>query len=262
MNSNSRLIVAQLTDTHLFATPEQEMMGVKTAETFQQVLEHLKKLTPQPDILLLTGDLSQDETPESYQYLKNKLSPLKIPTYWLPGNHDHLLTLQQNLTGNPFDPEKSFQVGSWQFILLNSVIPGQTDGKLSATQLTGLDETLQKTSNLPTVVALHHHPLPIDSALMDQYGLQNASEFLSLISCYPQVKLVVFGHIHQEFNQKYQGVDYLGTPSTCLQLLPRQSEIVTHQTPPGFRLFYLKADGTWTTEVNRVNSEVINFGTL
>ncbi len=254
MNFNSRLIVAQLTDTHLFATPDQEMMGVKTAETFQQVLEHLKKLNPQPDIILLTGDLSQDETPESYQYLKQELTPLNIPTYWIPGNHDNLLTLQQNLTGDPIDSEKFFQVGSWQFILLNSVIPGRTDGELSETQLTQLDQQLQKTINLPTVVALHHHPLQIQSEIMDQYCLQNAPEFLLIISRYPQVKFVIFGHIHQEFQQKYQDVDYLGTPSTCLQLLPQQPEIVIVQTPPGFRLFYLNADGTWKTQIHRVHS--------
>ncbi len=72
----SPLLVAQITDTHLFAKDEQQMLGVRTHDSLQAVVAHLSLLRPLPNILLLTGDISQDETKESYQRLKDILSPL------------------------------------------------------------------------------------------------------------------------------------------------------------------------------------------
>ncbi|NEP81399.1 MAG: hypothetical protein F6K17_09110 [Okeania sp. SIO3C4] len=70
MISQPPVLVAQITDTHLFADPtEGKMYGLPTESSFLKVLEKLKQLQPQPDVLLLTGDLSQDETSESYQRL-------------------------------------------------------------------------------------------------------------------------------------------------------------------------------------------------
>jgi Icc protein len=80
MSSASPLLIAQVTDIHLFADASKELLGLPTAKSFHVVLERLQKLLPQPDILLLTGDLSQDGKPESYQCLQDALKSLAIPT--------------------------------------------------------------------------------------------------------------------------------------------------------------------------------------
>ena len=90
------LLIAQITDIHLFADENQELLGLATTQSFQAVLERLS-LQPQLDLLLLTGDLAQDGKPESYQHVQNLLSPFCIPTYWLPGNHDCLPAMEQVL---------------------------------------------------------------------------------------------------------------------------------------------------------------------
>ena len=250
MSQNTPLLVAQITDTHLFANPNQEMLGTATAKSFQAVLERVKRLEPQPDLLLLTGDLSQDETPESYQYLQTLLSPLSIPTYWIPGNHDSLAIAQQVLTQKPVLPHKSFQLGGWQFILLNSAVPGCVDGELSSPSLEWLEQQLQLAGN-PTLISLHHPPLAISSDWMDKIGLQNPKDLFAVVDHHPQVRLVIFGHIHQEFEGERQGVHYLGSPSTCVQFVPQNRELVLEQSLPGFRLLRLYPNGTWETQVER-----------
>ncbi|MEG4235629.1 metallophosphoesterase [Microcoleus sp. Pol11C3] len=85
MTPVSPLLVAQITDTHLFAEIDREWQGLSTARTLQAVLDRLQQIQPPPDLLLLTGDLSQDETPESYQRLVSLIAPLGIPAYWLSG---------------------------------------------------------------------------------------------------------------------------------------------------------------------------------
>lgn len=247
------LLVAQITDLHLFAEVDQQMFDCATADTFRSVIERLKQLEPQPDLLLLTGDLSQDETTASYKQLCNWLAPLRIPTYWLPGNHDNLPVMEQALNQPPVSSEKTFSVGGWQFILLNSLAPGCVYGKLSSASLTWLEQQLQL-STQPTLVSLHHPPCFIDSEWMDAIALKNPAEFLAIIDRYPQVKLVVFGHIHQVFDRQRQGVRYLGSPSTCVQFQPKTQEFAIDSIQPGFRFLALSPDGSYQTKIERVGS--------
>jgi len=247
------LLVAQITDLHLFAEVDKQMFGCTTAGTFRSVIERLKQLEPQPDLLLLTGDLSQDETTASYKQLQNLLVPLSIPAYWLPGNHDNLAVMEQVLDQPPVFPEKTFSVGGWQFILLSSLVPGCVYGELSQASLAWLEQQLQL-STQPTLVSLHHPPCLIHSEWMDAIALKNPAEFLAVLDRYPQVKLVVFGHIHQAFDQERQGVRYLGSPSTCVQFQPETQEFVIDSIQPGFRLLALSPDSSYATKIERVGS--------
>lgn len=251
MNHVSPLSVAQVTDLHLFANEDQELLGVSTTQSFQAVIERLS-LQPQLDLLLLTGDLSQDGTPESYERLQNFLSPLSLPAYWLPGNHDCLSAMQQVLNRAPISPCKAFKQNGWHFVLLNSGVPGFMHGHLSSETLFTLDLRLRLTGNQHTVVALHHPPFVVNSDWLDASRLQNPEELFAVLDRHPQVKLVIFGHIHQDFSQQRQGVHYLGTPSSSIQFEPQSSNFSLACSEPGFRLLNLYPDGTWETRIERV----------
>ncbi len=201
--------------------------------------------------MLLTGDLSQDETSQSYDRVHNFLAPLNIPAYWIPGNHDNLQVMEQVLKESPIDATKSFHAGGWNFLLLSSLIPGCVYGEISGQSLEWLELQLQN-PNFPTLVAIHHPPCSINSDWMDDINLRNYEEFLAVCDRYPQIKLVIFGHIHQEFAMVRHGVDYLGCPSTCVQFQPQSKEFaIDKQAKPGFRLINLFADGTYNTEIVR-----------
>lgn len=255
MTPNSILLVAQITDTHLFAQCDRQWKGISTTRTLQAVLDRLQQIQPSPDLLLLTGDLSQDETPESYQRLISLIAPLGIPAYWIPGNHDNIPVMTEILNQPPLSPKKSWMQGNWQFLLLSSVEAGCDGGRLSPDSLQWLDSQLQQTGDRPVTIALHHHPLAIDCKIMDSMMLHNADEFFAIVDRYPQIKIVLCGHIHQEFQQQRGLVSYLGAPSTCIQLLPKTSPIVLDIVGPGFRLLELASDGTWKTKIERVGSE-------
>ena len=255
MTPDSPLLVVQITDTHLFAECDRQWKGISTTRTLQAVLDRLQQIQPPPDLLLLTGDLSQDETPESYQRLISLIAPLRIPAYWIPGNHDNIPVMTEILNQQPISPKKSWMQGNWQFVLLSSVEAGCDGGRLSPDSLQWLDSQLQQTGDRPVMIALHHHPLAIASEIMDSMMLHNADEFFAIVDRYPQIKIVLCGHIHQEFQQQRGLVSYLGTPSTCIQLLPKTSPIVLDTIGPGFRLLELAIDGTWETKIERVAAE-------
>jgi 3',5'-cyclic-AMP phosphodiesterase len=251
------LHVVQISDTHLFAEPSRELLGLSTTESLTTVVEAIRRLQPQPDVLLLTGDLSQDESPQSYERLRHLIAPLGIPSYWLPGNHDDLPLMEQILCSGSISANKVFQIKGWNLMLLNSMVAGKVYGELTVDSLSWLEQQLQQRPHHPTLIALHHPPCSIGSNWMDQINLRNPDQLFAVLDRYDQVKVVLFGHIHQEFAATRAGVQYLGCPSTCVQFKPYQFDFALDQQQPGFRLLTLYPDGQVDTTVKRVNYQLL-----
>jgi 3',5'-cyclic-AMP phosphodiesterase len=260
--TSSGLRVIQLTDIHLFATSEQSLMGITTRASLLPIVEQIAQIQPAPDLLFLTGDLSQDGSPESYAQIVELLKPLNLPIYWLPGNHDCFEVMERSLAEPPFLADKSFIQSGWQFLLLNSQVPGEVPGYLSSTTLDWLKDELTANPTLPTTIAFHHPPLSVNTAWLDSSALQNPDELFQIIDRYSQVKLVLFGHIHQEVEQVRSGITYLGCPSTCFQFArDHQTFTLDVDRYPGFRILDLAADGRWTSEVRRVDCHMTAIAT-
>jgi Icc protein len=247
----SPLHVVQITDIHLFAQAEQRLLGLPTLESFRAVLRQVANLSPRPQLLLLTGDLSQDGKPESYQLLQNAFAQLGIPTYWLPGNHDCFSVMEEVLGGGSVSNQKSVQAGGWRFLLLNSQVPGRVHGRLSHETLAWLDRQLSRREECPVAIGLHHPPFAVGSTWLDGSALQNSESLFAILDQHPRVKLVMFGHIHQDYSYQRRGVQYLGTPSTSIQFEPHSHDFALGQEVPGFRIFQLYPDGTYHTRVER-----------
>ncbi|AFZ44793.1 metallophosphoesterase [Halothece sp. PCC 7418] len=248
----SPLIIAQITDTHLLASSEGKLLGLPTANSLAVVIEEIQNLIPKPHCLLLTGDLSQDETLASYERLHKQISKLNIPAYWLPGNHDQFHLMEKALNNPPLYGDKSFQYSGWHFILLNSAVPGRVYGYLSKETLAWLDRELKKASNSPTVVALHHPPFLVDSHWLDKSTLQNPDDLFEVLDRHHHVSLVLFGHIHQDFQRDRAGVCYLASPSSSIQFKPSSETFALDEKKPGFRLLWFYPDGSFETKVHRV----------
>ena len=82
-------LLAQVSDLHVKARGELSYKVVDTAGMLRSCVEHLSKLDPRPDAVVLTGDLTDGGLPEEYSYLRELLAPLTMPVYLLPGNHDN-----------------------------------------------------------------------------------------------------------------------------------------------------------------------------
>ncbi len=245
-------LLAQVTDSHLLAQTTALLRGCNPWQSFNTVLREVMRC--KPDGLLLTGDLAEQGDVEAYGHLVDAIAPFQLPVYWIPGNHDHLPRLQQICRQLPTAQGlTSVNLGSWQLILLDSVLPQAKfgEGYLSEQQLQRLQRYLRQSSHKPTLIALHHQPLPVGIDWVDLMQVQNADEFLSLINQFSNVKVVFFGHIHHEFRQETaEGISFYGCPSTCLQVTSLDVGIVEEK--PGFRLIWLYADGTYRTKVRRV----------
>jgi 3',5'-cyclic-AMP phosphodiesterase len=123
---------------------------------------------------------------------------------------------------------------------------------LTQETLAWLDQQLQHCASMPTLIALHHPLFSLATDWLDQSRLQNPDDFFAVVDRYPQVKLVLFGHIHQEFHLQRQQVTYLGCPSTCVQFARGSATFAIDPVQPGFRSLDLYGDGTWQTHIHRV----------
>ena len=93
---------------------------------------------------------------------------------------------------------------------------------------------------------------------MDAMGLANTAEFFGILDRYAQVRAVLFGHIHQVFEQRRGSVHLLSAPSTSAQFLPATEVHVDDPVPPGYRWLVLHADGRFDTGVSRLEASVMN----
>ena len=245
------LRAVQITDLHLKTQPGSRLWGVDVDGGLNAVLTHIQARDPAPDFILATGDLVGDE-PDAYDRLIGMLEPLGLPVYCLPGNHDFPAIMSRTLRSGVVRWQRYFVAGHWQFVLLDSSFPGTSNGHLASGELGLLDTVLATTPEQHTLVCLHHNPLPVGTAWLDTMTVSNSAALFAVVDRYPQVRAVVWGHIHGEFVDQRGHVRLLAAPATSAQLKPGSPEPCVDDLPPGYRWFELYPDGTLKTGVERV----------
>jgi Icc protein len=235
-------LIVQISDCHLPANPQQEYRGIKPYEKLQALLLKVGRMNP--DLLLATGDLSEDGSPASYRALKRFFSPFGIPVLALPGNHDDAERLAETFPGSPVDRVEVSQHGSWQIIRLNSCLPGKPEGCFREPMLVELEKILACDKQCSRLIAFHHQPVFMACPWIDRFPLLEPEKFLHLIDRYPQVKAVVWGHVHQVYETDRNGTKMLGGPSTAINCLPGARKFTADPIGPAARWVELKADGT------------------
>ncbi|GEN27662.1 3',5'-cyclic adenosine monophosphate phosphodiesterase CpdA [Halovibrio variabilis] len=246
--------VVQITDAHLYADTQARSRAGVPWRQFQQVLSAV--IAEQPDIVLFTGDISQDETADSYALAVEAMEQLPCPWYWLPGNHD-----QPEFMAAERPMVDQVDMGSWRILLLNTQVEGKPFGELGSERLAKLAKQLEK-DDRPTLIAMHHPPVDVGAAWMDAIGLQDRDAFWQLLSQHVQVKLILFGHVHQAYAEHHRTgdatIDVYGCPAMADQFLPGAEQFaVDEASRPGYRvvdLVWSDAQGSeWQSWIERIN---------
>lgn len=243
--------VVQLTDTHLKATRGGQLLGLDTDHSLQAVIDLVNDERPSPDLLLGTGDLADSGAGDAYGRLVDYFNQITPAHFWLPGNHD-LCDVMTDVAGPERVPGE-IRAGRWQIVMLNSQIPGKVEGRLGAQELARLETCLEAGARdeLFSLICLHHQPVPVGCAWLDEQMVADSESFFELLGRFPKVRAVLWGHVHQEFDQMRDGLRLLCTPSTCVQFLPGQSDFAVDVLPPGYRWLELNPDGSLVTGVSR-----------
>ena len=244
----------QITDTHLFADSSGCLLGLNTEQSLEAVTAKIRANHLPADLILATGDLVHDGTPAAYQRIFSHLENFGLPVFCLPGNHDEAVTLQQSLEDGLIQYVEHAHHGNWHFIFLDSTIADSEKSHLTQETLQMLEKHLQSAPDTHTLICLHHQPVPTGSEWLDTMAVDNAEAFLAIIEKHPQIRGVVWGHVHQQFDGMYKDIKLMSSPSTCIQFLPNSKNFAVDVATPGYRWLDLHPDGRIETSVERIAS--------
>ena len=239
----------QVSDPHLMESSEDLMLGVNTDASFTKVLA-AANAEENVDLIVMTGDISGCESASSYRRMVELMQGCSTPSLWLAGNHDNLALMQATAAQYL---QRSVEIGDWLIVTLTSSAPNVIGGKLSASELQALDQTLAKSSAPNVLLAVHHHLVDIGSAWIDPQKIANAAELFEMLEQDKRVKAIIHGHVHQAFDVDCNGIRLLATPSTWAQFAPNSEEFtVDPDGQPSYRVIDLHANGQIDTEVKRI----------
>jgi len=245
------LSLVQLTDTHILPREGDDFDGVDTFASLTTVIGNVMQQEDwPPDGVLVTGDLVHKTEPMAYQRLKVQLERMKVPVYCIAGNHDEPGLMHEILPSEIIQLTEIISTRLWQVILLNSYIPGTHSGRIKKDDLDELDQALSM-NDKPVLLCLHHPPVSVHSSWMDSMRLENPDELFAVLDRHDHIKCILWGHIHQVFEEQRNGVMLLATPSTCVQFTPHTDRYIRDHLPPGFRWLKLFQSGELKTRVYR-----------
>lgn len=249
---DGQFCVLQITDTHLFEDENGTLLGINTSKSFKAVLEAISAQNIAYDFVVVTGDISQDYSARSYIRFAQMVSSFTVPIFFLPGNHDDG-PLEYRMFGNlGIATSRHVVCGNWQFIFLNSEVYAQAHGWVQREELEFLYQAIQNNPDKHTVALIHHLPLNVGSTWLDTQTLHNQDEFRAFLRHMQTVRLVLSGHVHQEFDETRRGIRYLATPSTSIQFMPGSQDFELDTKAPGWRYLFFSTDGRVDTVVHRL----------
>lgn len=250
-NNNQPVRVVQITDCHLGETAGDDLLGMNTDHSLQQVVELIQQEQGAPELLLATGDISNHGHLDAYRRFRQLTTGLAEHNVWLPGNHDNPALMREAVADGP-ELSSSIDIGNWRIIMLDSTVAGEVGGCFSAQELERLTSKLEHNPGQHALVCLHHHPIPIGCQWLDEQIVANADEFFSLLDQFEQVRGVLWGHVHQQLEVERKGVKLMSTPSSCIQFAKNSPGFRLERLNPGYRSLQLHPDGRIETTVSRV----------
>ena len=252
------MLLAQLSDPHVVVPGALLLGGIDTTAFLRAAVAHVAALDPEPDLVLITGDLVNDGQLEQYHHLRDLLAPLSAPVHLLPGNHDHVPTLRgafpQEVPGRGGRADGVLE-GELCVVCLDSSRFPAAGGDLDPDQLTWLDGVLGGAST-PTVVAVHHPPFATGIRHMDGMALsQEASAALAtVIERHPHVERVLCGHLHRTITRRFAGTIAMTAPSTAhaVHLDLADGPPAWTDEPPGVLLHHWDPDKGLVTHLSLI----------
>ncbi|MCX7522941.1 metallophosphoesterase [Microbacterium sp. STN6] len=204
------LRILHLSDTHLFGDDTLHYGMVDTAAALGRVLARASEIEG-VDVVVLSGDLSDDGSAASYEKLRELVEPWAAAhgasVVYAMGNHD----LRAGFEAVLGDRVGVTTVRGVRVVRLDSSVPAYGYGEIEASQLEWLRRELATPAQRGTVVVVHHPPTAASSPLLRALELQRPEELLAACSA-GDVRLVLSGHYHHPLVATEAGLPVIVAP--------------------------------------------------
>lgn len=150
-----------LTDLH-FGSADDPHLHSDTEATMAAILTQMERITPRPDFIVASGDLSNAGDADSYRRLKAMLDPYGVPVIYALGNHDTREGFYEGMLGRTTDLSAPYDhdtvIAGLHVIALDSTTPGAIGGALEPDQFDWLADRLTAHPDLRKLIVVHHAP--------------------------------------------------------------------------------------------------------
>ncbi|MFK7871403.1 MAG: phosphodiesterase [Roseobacter sp.] len=210
-----------LTDTHIVAEGALVSGRLDTGDALARLVARLAGLRDQighVDGIIVTGDLSDDGSAESYARFKALMAPLQLPLHVIPGNHDARGAMRAAFTDQFPDHGPlhwTREIGTIRMIGLDTLVEDEGLGTLSPEGLEFLGAALRDARGAPVLLGLHHPPFPCGIGFMDAIGLTNRAALREVVASYSGPLRMICGHIHSMMVTDVAGHVAVSGPSPC-----------------------------------------------
>lgn len=245
------MLIAHLSDLHIRPHGVLYQGLVDSNAMCRQAIEHLNRLHPRPDVVIITGDVVDEGLPAEYEMASTLLAGIEQPLLLIPGNHDDRELFRSTFaqTGQmPSDGPLHFVaagLGPVRIIGLDITVPGEHHGDMSEVAQDWLEDALAQEPQRPTLIMLHQPPFLSGIPYIDPYACLNAQRLVRVVERYPAIERLVCGHIHRSMQLRFGGSLLCTAPSTTTAIalrLDADAEQASYIEPPAMLLHYWKPD--------------------
>lgn len=240
------MLIAHITDIHITETGKKAYDIADTGAKLALCVDHINRLKPQPDLVLITGDITYSGLPEEARHAASLLNGLNYPFYIIPGNHDDRTTLRSAFSR---DQRPSSDQNFIQYVIKGypirmigvDSVDAAPGGRICPARATWLAERLAEEKEQPTIIFMHHPPVKCGVLETDEDGFVGADRLGDIIEKYSNIQRILCGHIHLETHVRWRGTVVSTAPSTGLRLgldltLKKPSEF--YLDAPGYQLHF------------------------
>ena len=220
----SQMLIAQISDSHISLAPTIE---AHRSGWMEQCVKSINELSPLPDAVIHTGDLTNTGQPKEFARAFAILSKLKSPLYSVAGNRDERSVLRNILSDSDYFSsanqfvQYSVMSRDIRLLALDTVAVGDTKGSYCELRMACLRRMLQQNTE-PTAVFMHHPPFPIpkttDSHSFQFESHEIARQLIDTLNSYGNVIGVFCGHSHRMAITTLGSIPASTTPSVALDL--------------------------------------------
>lgn len=215
------MLIAQITDVHLGF--DQGNPDEPNRRRFDRALKAVLETAPRPDLLLITGDLAEEgDDLVSYQRLRETVADVPIPVHFAMGNHDSrapfLRVFPEQQTADGF-VQYAIEDPRLRILVLDTLEEGRHGGNFCEIRAQWLRDRLAEAPGHPTLIVLHHPPVPTGLSWMTENPLSPWTERLrEIVAGHDNVVALIAGHLHRPIVTTWAGTLLAVCPSTAPQV--------------------------------------------
>ena len=257
------MLIAQISDPHLRPRGVLYQDLVDSNAMFAAAVDHLNALVPQPDVVILSGDLVDYGSAEEYAFAREMLAAIRQPLLMIPGNHDERKAFRASFPDHVYLPAAgplhfvADGFGPVRIIGLDVTVPGAHHGDFDDPAEIWLDSALAREPDRPTIIMMHQPPFASGIPYIDKYNCRRGDRLAAVVARAPAIERIVCGHIHRFMQIRFGGTMLCTAPSTTTAIALRldpEAAPASYVEPPALLLHHWTADTGLITHLVPIGS--------